>query len=380
MTVNDNLRRFARRLEGGPDFLAHALWRYRQEAGDSREDLRERLGLDRDDEATEISMACCRLPDTPDEISRVAAYRGADAAALAAILAEVGDGAAGGYPPRTVVPEKTSPPISWGKQHPSRRLRGRWRATQPARRTAPPHGPPPRRVEAARGSMGHRADPHTRPLRVYADGLCEPNPGGIGTFGFIVLDPAGREVRAGKGLAARGREEGATNNQAEYTAAIRALRWLLEGGHARAPVVLHSDSRLLVNQLSGAWQVKSPAIRPLWEEARGLLARFTGGADALWVPREGNERADALSVEAYVEVLEAERASRSGDVTLQDLGKGLFRANGRYLTDALFGTCDCPDFRRLNAGRFTVRCKHLFAAERVWPHALRPHPPLSRPA
>lgn len=209
-----------------------------------------------------------------------------------------------------------------------------------------------------------------RPLRAYADGLCEPvNPGGIATYGFVVEDPEGTEVLAGKGLAARGREQNATNNLAEYTAAIRALDRLLGDGPPALQVLLHSDSRLLVNQLSGAWRVKSPGLVPLWREARALMDHFPSGVTARWVPREENERADALSVEAYVEVLEEERDARSGQVVLEDLGKGLFRANGRYLTDALFGRCDCPDFRRLNAGRFRVRCKHLFAAGRAWPHS-----------
>lgn len=94
--VGDRHRCFARRVEGEPGFLAHALARHRETTGESREDLRERLGLAREDEAAEISLACCLLPRTSEEVARVAAHYGADRAALAEILTEVrasaGDG------------------------------------------------------------------------------------------------------------------------------------------------------------------------------------------------------------------------------------------------------------------------------------------------
>lgn len=88
--VSDRLRRFARRLEGEPDFLAHTLWRHRERTGEGREDTRERLGLARHDEASEISLACCRVPGTPDEVRRVADRYGADAGALRGVLGLVG--------------------------------------------------------------------------------------------------------------------------------------------------------------------------------------------------------------------------------------------------------------------------------------------------
>lgn len=197
-------------------------------------------------------------------------------------------------------------------------------------------------------------------VRAFADGLCEPNPGGVATFGFVI-ETNGAEIHREGGLAARGREQKATNNLAEYTAAIKALSWLLHEGDGSHPVLLHSDSQLLIRQITGAWQVRSPAIRPLWREARSLMDRFVESS-AVWIPRDENETADALSVEAYVTVLEADRAARADDVSLEVLGKLLYRANGRYLVDLLLDTCQCPDWRRVNSNRFSVRCKHLIKA------------------
>lgn len=84
----------------------------------------------------------------------------------------------------------------------------------------------------------------------------------------------------------------ATNNVAEYRAAIEGLRIAAERG-ARA-VVLRSDSRLLVEQLSGRFRVKAPRLQRLHEEARELLAGFEQ-VTIEHVPREFNAEADRLA-------------------------------------------------------------------------------------
>lgn len=112
----------------------------------------------------------------------------------------------------------------------------------------------------------------------------------------MVSDERGRavaEVAEGIGVA--------TNNVAEYRAAIEGLRIAAERG-ARA-VVLRSDSRLLVEQLSGRFRVKAPTLQRLHEEARGLLARFER-VKVEHVPREFNTEADRLAnqgIDAWLE-------------------------------------------------------------------------------
>ena len=112
----------------------------------------------------------------------------------------------------------------------------------------------------------------------------------------MVSDERGRavaEVAEGIGVA--------TNNVAEYRAAIEGLRIAAERG-ARA-VVLRSDSRRLVEQLSGRFRVKAPTLQRLHEEARGLLARFER-VKVEHVPREFNTEADRLAnqgIDAWLE-------------------------------------------------------------------------------
>jgi len=133
---------------------------------------------------------------------------------------------------------------------------------------------------------------------IFCDGLCEPrNPGGTACYGFLIRC-TGEIVHQGRGVVGSG--PAMTNNVAEYQAALAALRLLLDNGHAGAAIAVHSDSKLLVEQLAGRWQVNAPRIIPLWREARRLLANFSYWI-VRWVPREQNEEADALSRLAYKE-------------------------------------------------------------------------------
>ena len=84
----------------------------------------------------------------------------------------------------------------------------------------------------------------------------------------------------------------ATNNVAEYRAALEGLRLAAERGATR--VLLRSDSRLLVEQLSGRFRVKNPTLIRLHQEARRLVDRFEE-VSFEHVPREENAEADRLA-------------------------------------------------------------------------------------
>lgn len=83
----------------------------------------------------------------------------------------------------------------------------------------------------------------------------------------------------------------ATNNVAEYRAVLRALERAKELGAAEIEIV--GDSELVARQLTGAYKVKHPALRPLYEQARVALRGFEGW-DIRTVPRAQNADADAL--------------------------------------------------------------------------------------
>ena len=140
--------------------------------------------------------------------------------------------------------------------------------------------------------------PHPGPrLIVNVDGAARGNPGPAG-IGVTVADDDGRvvaELAEGIGHA--------TNNQAEYRAALAGLE--LAAAHGASAVLLRSDSRLLVEQLAGRFRVKDPILRRLHEEARSLMARFED-VSLEHVPREQNADADRLANVGIDEWLETD--------------------------------------------------------------------------
>jgi ribonuclease HI len=136
-------------------------------------------------------------------------------------------------------------------------------------------------------------------LRLHTDGASRGNPGraGIG----VVL------VRAADGAVLEELAEPvgrATNNVAEYLALLTGLRRAAELG--AASVEICSDSELLVRQLQGTYQVRSPELLPLHAEARRLLRGFPAGWRIRHVPREENRRADELANLAIDRAMRAE--------------------------------------------------------------------------
>jgi probable phosphoglycerate mutase len=122
---------------------------------------------------------------------------------------------------------------------------------------------------------------------VEADGGARGNPGPAG-YGAVVLDAGTGEVLARR-LGALGRT---TNNVAEYQGLIAGLTAAAELGADEVEVRM--DSKLVVEQMSGRWQIRHPGLRPLAAEAAGLVRRFRS-VIFTWVPREHNKRADALA-------------------------------------------------------------------------------------
>jgi ribonuclease HI len=75
-----------------------------------------------------------------------------------------------------------------------------------------------------------------------------------------------------------------------------ALEWVSRHG-GDDEIVIKGDSRLVIHQMNGTWQVKSGTSKQFVPEIRSLLegrkARF------VWIPREQNAEADLLSNIAY---------------------------------------------------------------------------------
>ena len=146
---------------------------------------------------------------------------------------------------------------------------------------------PPVRVSAGPAGAGARR------MRVYSDGAARGNPGPSGA-GAVLVDPASGEIveRLGKFLGIQ------TNNHAEYSALLLGLERARALGVSEVEV--YADSELMIRQLEGRYQVKSPTLRPLFDRARVLLKGFTR-VKLVHVPREENRDADEMSNRAIDE-------------------------------------------------------------------------------
>jgi len=91
-----------------------------------------------------------------------------------------------------------------------------------------------------------------------------------------------------------------TSNYAEYTGLAEALKKLKALG-VKGDVLIKSDSRLLVGQMSEGWKVKGGMYISKLKEARDLAREF-GSIRFEWIPREKNEEADMLTRIAYEKV------------------------------------------------------------------------------
>ena len=120
---------------------------------------------------------------------------------------------------------------------------------------------------------------------LHFDGGSRGNPGPA-AYGFVLDRPDGER------LAAVGEAIGiATNNVAEYRALIEGMRRARQLGIRRLTV--HGDSKLVIEQMKGAWRVRAEGLRALHEEARAIAGRFES-VRYEHVRRGGNAEADRL--------------------------------------------------------------------------------------
>lgn len=141
-------------------------------------------------------------------------------------------------------------------------------------------------------------------VTVFFDGLCEPlNPGGTGCYGYTIRGLGGPlDVVPGSGVLADDKEM--TNNVAEYVALGKALSYLVANAKDRigpeTVLVICGDSKLVVEQVKGAWRCEAPKLVVLRERVAEHLARLGCKVRLEWIPREQNVEADFLSRAAFV--------------------------------------------------------------------------------
>ena len=149
-------------------------------------------------------------------------------------------------------------------------------STQPSLFPAPTSKPAPKSATA-------------KWISAHCDGGARGNPGPAG-FGVLIQDAEGTvlaELSEFLGIQ--------TNNFAEYSGLLAALDFALTHGHRRLRVV--SDSELMVKQIQGSYKVKSPILRPLFDQAKKKIAQLEA-FEITHALRHKNKDADRLANQA----------------------------------------------------------------------------------
>ncbi len=126
-------------------------------------------------------------------------------------------------------------------------------------------------------------------LIIYTDGASRGNPGQA-SYGFVIFEGNGKLLHE------KGQCIGiATNNVAEYTAVLAALSYVQKNfGKKKVYIELYADSKLVIEQLSGRFKIKSLHLKPIIEKIK-ILALELGGVIYAHIPRSKNMKADGLA-------------------------------------------------------------------------------------
>jgi ribonuclease HI len=122
-------------------------------------------------------------------------------------------------------------------------------------------------------------------VTAWVDGASRGNPGPAG-YGVFMRTEAGETIEIAGFLGTT------TNNVAEYSGLLEAMRVAADEGATELEIV--SDSELLVKQMLGQYRVKHPNLVPLHEEAKMLSRRFRRFSIRHTL-RAGNKDADRLA-------------------------------------------------------------------------------------
>ena len=131
---------------------------------------------------------------------------------------------------------------------------------------------------------------------LYTDGGARPtNPGPSGA-GMVLVNPSGLIIWEASMWLGTG-----TNNSAEYEAVALGVAHVVKrfGKILGGPLLVRSDSQLVLNCLSGKWKCRSESLLPIFHRATKAIEALPHGWKPEWVRgHDGNihnERADKLA-------------------------------------------------------------------------------------
>lgn len=208
-----------------------------------------------------------------------------------------------------------------------------------------------------------RAHAWKRHFDVHCAGFCEPDPGGLATFGYVIMSP-GAPLETGAGVVGRG--PSLTTTVAEYAAIVHALEDLRARHGTAHKVTLCVESRFIVEQLTTRTRAKRTPRPDLHQAARSLV--HTLNAEVVYGSRKDNPLAEMWARIEFQRASEAEAFS-AAQCVLRDIhplaSPGTYTVSDRYLVDLTLGVCSCREFLKRTLADAQFRCSHLIAAAMV---------------
>lgn len=146
-------------------------------------------------------------------------------------------------------------------------------------------------------------------LDCWFDGACWPNPNGHAASGALIK-LNGQVIFEGARYIGN---QNTSNNVAEYDGLNQILEYLIENPCGSA--LIYGDADLVIKQMKGKWKagalskkerkgkvpIKPRYYLPFYYKASYLLSQIEARVDFIWISRDLNTEADALSTKPLIE-------------------------------------------------------------------------------
>lgn len=124
-------------------------------------------------------------------------------------------------------------------------------------------------------------------IQVFIDGGCWPNPGGDASYSIVAFDDQfGDKTYEGINLRnligmdpfmveiSEAVCENSSNNVAEYFALSKFIESIISYNLCNYRITVFSDSMLLVNQMSGQWQVRGGIYKKQYDIVMSMMEKY----------------------------------------------------------------------------------------------------------
>lgn len=127
-------------------------------------------------------------------------------------------------------------------------------------------------------------------LIIYCDGGSRGNPGPAASAFVVTVD--GKVIyKESKYLSIE------TNNVAEYTAVLLAIKWLVSKYQVPSTsyqVIVNLDSQLVERQLNNKYKIKNKKLKIIYDKIKLIMQNFKFKIKFVWNYRDKNYLADSL--------------------------------------------------------------------------------------